>query len=290
MGDPTMAVGQTQREMLAGMKEIVVEPPRGWFNLRLREAWDYRELLIFFIWRDIKVRYRQTLLGAAWAIIQPLTTMVIFSVVFGQLAKLPSDGIPYPIFSLAALLPWQLFSKALSEASGSLVSNQNLVTKIYFPKLFLPVSSILGGLVDFGIALIILFAMMWFYRIPLTTRALILPLLIIFALTTALAMAMWLSSFNVRYRDVKYVLPFLTQIWLYATPVAYSSTMIPERWRGLYGLNPMAGVVEGFRWALLGSQTTSTALVGISVLVVVVLFGGGLIYFQRMERTFADIV
>jgi lipopolysaccharide transport system permease protein len=216
--------------------------------------------------------------------------MVIFSVVFGRLAKLPSDGIPYPIFSYAALLPWQLFSKALSEASGSLVSNQHLVTKIYFPKLFLPVSSILGGLVDFGISLAILFGMMWFYGIPLTTRALVLPLLVLFALTTALAIAMWLSSFNVRYRDVKYVLPFLTQVWLYATPVAYSSTMIPEQWRTLYGLNPMAGVVEGFRWALLGSQTTSTSLLWVSVLAVIPLFIGGLLYFQRMERTFADII
>lgn len=274
----------------AAMKEVLLEPPRGWLNLRLGEAWEYRELLYFFVWRDIKVRYKQTLLGAAWAVIQPLTTMVIFSVVFGRLAKLPTDGIPYPIFSFAALLPWQLFSKALSEASASLVSNQQLVTKIYFPKLFLPVSSVLGGLVDFFISLIILFAMLWFYGIPLTPRILILPVLVLFALVTALAVGMWMASLNVRFRDVKYVLPFLTQVWLYASPVAYSSSMIPEEWRGLYGLNPMAGVVEGFRWALLGSQTTTTAMIGLSVLVVAALFLGGLAYFQRMERTFADIV
>jgi homopolymeric O-antigen transport system permease protein len=272
------------------MNEVLLEPPRGWLNLRLREAWEYRELLFFFVWRDIKVRYRQTLLGAAWAVIQPLVTMVIFSVVFGRLAKLPSDGLPYPVFSFAALLPWELFSRALSDASGSLVNNQQLVTKIYFPKIFLPVSSILGGLVDFAISLVILFGMMWYYGIPLTWRILVLPILILFALATALAVAMWLGSFNVRYRDVKYVLPFLTQIWLYASPVAYSSTLIPKQWRGLYGLNPMAGVVEGFRWALLGTQTTTGPMIGVSVLVVVVLLVAGLIYFQRMERTFADIV
>jgi len=274
----------------AAMNEVLLEPPRGWLNLRLREAWEYRELLYFFIWRDIKVRYKQTLLGATWAVIQPVTTMIIFSVVFGMLAKLPSDGIPYPIFSYAALLPWQLFSKALSDASASLVSNQQLVTKIYFPKIFLPVSSILSGLVDFLISIVILFGMMWYYGIPLTRNIVVLPALVLFALATALAVALWLASFNVRYRDVKYVLPFLTQIWLYATPVAYSSTMIPEQWRGLYGLNPMAGVVEGFRWALLGSQVTSSSLIGVSIIAVVPMLVGGVIYFQRMERTFADII
>jgi len=274
----------------AAMNEVLLEPPRGWLNLRLREAWEYRELLYFFVWRDIKVRYKQTLLGATWAVIQPVTTMIIFSVVFGMLAKLPSDGIPYPIFSYAALLPWQLFSKALSDASASLVSNQQLVTKIYFPKIFLPVSSILSGLVDFLISIVILFGLMWYYGIPLTRNIVVLPALVLFALATALAVALWLASFNVRYRDVKYVLPFLTQIWLYATPVAYSSTMIPEQWRGLYGLNPMAGVVEGFRWALLGSQVTSSSLIGVSILAVVPMLVGGVIYFQRMERTFADII
>ena len=279
-----------ENEAIPTFTETIVEPPKGWFNLRLREAWEYRELLYFLVWRDIKVRYKQTLLGAAWAIIQPIVTMVIFSVIFGKLAKLPSNGIPYPIFSYVALLPWQLFSRALSDASGSLVSNQQFVTKIYFPRLFLPSASILSGLVDFLIALTILFGMMWYYHIPLTIRALILPFLILFTLITCMAVAMWLSAFNVKYRDVKYVLSFLVQIWMYATPVAYSSTMVPEQWRSLYGLNPMVGVVEGFRWALLGQQIAIAPLVGASVLTVIPLFVGGLLYFQRMERTFSDII
>jgi lipopolysaccharide transport system permease protein len=270
--------------------ETIVEPPHGWFNLRLREAWEYRELLYFLVWRDIKVRYKQTLLGATWAIIQPVMTMIIFSVIFGKLANLPSDGIPYPIFSYTALLPWQLFSKALSDASGSLVNNQQFVTKIYFPRLFLPAASILSGVVDFFIALIILFGMMWYYKIPFTLNILTLPALVLFTLITCMASAMWLAAINVKYRDVKYVLPFLVQAWLYATPIAYSSTMIPEQWRSLYGLNPMAGVVEGFRWALLGQQTSSGSLIGVSLFIVFPLFIGGLIYFQRMERTFSDII
>lgn len=275
---------------ISSLAETIVEPPYGWFNLRLREAWDYRELLYFLVWRDIKVRYKQTLLGASWAIIQPVMTMIIFSVIFGKLANLPSDGIPYPIFSYTALLPWQLFSKALSDASGSLVNNQQFVTKIYFPRLFLPAASILSGVIDFFIALIILFGMMWYYEISFTLKILALPALVLFTLITCMASAMWLSAINVKYRDVKYVLPFLVQAWLYATPIAYSSTMIPEQWRSLYGLNPMAGVVEGFRWALLGQQTSSGSLIGVSIFIVLPLFIGGLIYFQRMERTFSDII
>jgi lipopolysaccharide transport system permease protein len=275
---------------ISSLAETIVEPPHGWFNLRLREAWEYRELLYFLVWRDIKVRYKQTLLGATWAIIQPVMTMIIFSVIFGKLANLPSDGIPYPIFSYTALLPWQLFSKALSDASGSLVNNQQFVTKIYFPRLFLPAASILSGVVDFFIALIILFGMMWYYNIPFTLNILTLPVLVLFTLITCMASAMWLAAINVKYRDVKYVLPFLVQAWLYATPIAYSSTMIPEQWRSLYGLNPMAGVVEGFRWALLGQQTSSGSLIGVSLFIVFPLFIGGLIYFQRMERTFSDII
>lgn len=275
---------------ISSLAETIVEPPHGWFNLRLREAWEYRELLYFLVWRDIKVRYKQTLLGATWAIIQPVMTMIIFSVIFGKLANLPSDGIPYPIFSYTALLPWQLFSKALSDASGSLVNNQQFVTKIYFPRLFLPAASILSGVVDFFIALIILFGMMWYYEIPFTLNILALPALVLFTLITCMASAMWLAAINVKYRDVKYVLPFLVQAWLYATPIAYSSTMIPEQWRSLYGLNPMAGVVEGFRWALLGQQASSGSLIGVSIFIVFPLFIGGLIYFQRMERTFSDII
>jgi lipopolysaccharide transport system permease protein len=273
------------------MNEIVIEPPKGWLDLRLKEAWEYRELLYFLVWRDIKVKYKQTVFGAAWAIIQPVMTMIIFSIIFGKLAKLPSDGIPYPIFSYTALLPWQSFSRALSDASGSLVSNQAFVTKIYFPRLFLPAASILSGMLDFLIALVVLFGMMWYYNIPLTARVLILPVLILFTLVTCMAVAMWLSALNVKYRDVRYILPFLVQIWMYATPVAYSSTMIPEEWRSLFGLNPMAGVVEGFRWALLGQENTIIgSLIGISVATIIPLFIGGLLYFQRMEKTFSDVI
>lgn len=272
------------------VNEIVLEPPHGWFNLHLSEIWEYRELLYFLVWRDIKVRYKQTLLGAAWAILQPVTTMIVFSVIFGKLANLPSDGIPYPIFSYTALLPWQLFSKALSDASGSLVNNQQFITKIYFPRIFLPVASILSGVADFLIALVVLFGMMWYYNIQFSMNVLILPILVLFTLLTCMAVSLWLAAINVKYRDVKYILPFLVQIWLFATPVAYSSTMIPENWRALYGLNPMAGVVEGFRWALLGQESTIESLVGVSIFTVICLFVGGLIYFQKMERTFSDII
>lgn len=270
--------------------ETVVEPPRGWLSLRLSEFWRYRELLYFLTWRDIKVRYKQTVLGAAWAIIQPLVTMIFFSVVFGRIAQLPSDGVPYPIFSYAALLPWQLFSRALGDASSSLINNQNMLTKIYFPRLFLPASTILGGLVDFGFAFIILLGMMLFYHIQFTWRILALPALLVMALVTAMAVGMWLSALNVRFRDVKYLTPFLIQVWLYATPVAYSSSVIPGRWQLIYSLNPMAGVVDGFRWALLGSSLDLRAGFYVSLAIVVISALTGLGYFQRMERTFADVV
>jgi lipopolysaccharide transport system permease protein len=270
--------------------EIVVEPPHGWFNLRFAELWSFRELLFFFVWRDIAVRYKQTLLGAAWAIIQPVLTMLIFSLIFGRLAKLPSDGIPYPIFTYTALLPWQLFSRGLGDASASLINNQNMITKIYFPRLFLPASSILGGLVDFVLSFFVLFGMMFFYNIPLTWRVLMLPVFILLTLVTAMAAGMWLSAFNVSFRDVKYITPFLTQFWQYATPIAYSSTLIPEKWRALYGLNPMSGVVDGFRWAMLGQSFSLDTMFFVSVFVVFLLFFSGLLYFQRMDRTFADMV
>jgi lipopolysaccharide transport system permease protein len=272
------------------MNEIILEPPRGWLNLRVKELWEFRELLFFLIWRDVAVRYKQTLLGAAWAIIQPVLTMLVFSVIFGRFAKLPTDGIPYPIFSYAALLPWQLFSRALTDASGSLVNNQQFITKIYFPRLYLPAASVLGGIVDFTIALSILFLMMWYYDIAFTSRILLLPVFVALALMTSMAVALWLATFNVKYRDVKHMLPFLVQIWMYATPVAYATSLVPEQWRGLYGLNPMVGVVEGFRWALLGQQVTGGSLIAVSVLIVVPLLIGGLIYFQRMELTFSDII
>ena len=269
---------------------MTLEPSSGFLRLKLRDVWAYRELLYFLVWRDVKVRYKQTALGAAWAILQPVMTMVVFSVFFGRLAKVPSDGIPYPVFAFAALLPWQLFAYALSESSNSLVSNQNLITKVYFPRLVIPMSAVLAGLVDFAVAFVILLGMMRYYGIVPTAAIALLPLFVLLAVATALAVGLWLSALNVKYRDVRYTIPFLTQFWLFATPVAYPSTLVPERWRALYGLNPMAGVVEGFRWALLGKSQGPGPLLAVSVGAVVVLLVGGLIYFRRMESTFADIV
>ena len=268
---------------------LVIEPSHSWLRLDLGDLWRYRELLFFLTWRDVMVRYKQTLLGAAWAILQPVLTMVIFSIIFGQLAKLPSEGIPYPIFTFTALLPWQLFAFALTNSSNSLVGSQNLVSKVYFPRLVIPVASVLPGLVDFGISFLVLVGMMIFYHVPLSGRMLILPLFLLLALATALAVGLWLSALNVEYRDIRYVVPFLTQFWMYATPVAYSSTLIPEKWRLLYGLNPLTGVVEGFRWALLGSGDVG-GLLWVSVGIVILLLVGGLVYFKRMEDTFADVI
>jgi lipopolysaccharide transport system permease protein len=269
---------------------IHIEPIHGWSAFHLQEIWAYRELLYFLIWRDIKVRYKQTLLGAAWAILQPVFTMIVFSIFFGKLAGVSSDGFPYPIFSYTALLPWQLFAFALMEAGNSLVNNQRIITKIYFPRLLLPLASVLAGLVDFAIAFLVLLVMMFYYHVTPTIRVLALPIFLLFALVTALAVGLWLSAFNVQYRDVRYVIPFLTQFWLFITPIAYPSSLIPEWIRPLYGLNPMAGVVEGFRWALLGEKTGIGSLILVSVVVVFALLLGGLAYFQRMEQTFADVV
>lgn len=270
-------------------RRVVIEPAHGWQALELRDLWRYRELLYFLTWRDIKVRYKQTILGAAWAILQPLLTMVIFSIIFGQLAKLPSEGIPYPIFTYTALLPWQLFAFALTNSSNSLVASQNLVSKVYFPRLVIPIASVLPGLVDFAISFVVLLGMLLYFQIPLTARVLVLPLFLLLALGTALGVGLWLSALNVEYRDIRYVVPFLTLFWQYATPVAYSSSLIPEKWRLLYGLNPMTGVVEGFRWALLG-QGDVGALLWISIIIIVLLLITGLLYFKRMETTFADVI
>jgi len=278
-------------ESLSEVPFTIIRPSRGWVSLDLRELWEYRELLYFLIWRDIKVRYKQTVLGAAWAILQPFLTMVVFSIFFGRLANVPSDGIPYPIFSFTALLPWQLFARALTQSGNSLVNNRQLITKVYFPRLIIPLSGVLAGLVDFGIAFMVLLGMMFYYGIVPTAAILTLPFLLLLAVATALAVGLWLSALNVQYRDVRHVIPFLTQFWLFATPIAYSSSLVPEGYRALYGLNPMAGVVEGFRWALLGSQAWGTrTMVIVSTLVVSILLVGGLMYFSRMERTFADVV
>ncbi len=268
----------------------ILKPSNGWAALNLRDLWLYRELIFFMTWRDLKVRYKQTLLGASWAILQPFLTMVVFSIFFGNLAKVPSDGVPYPIFSYTALIPWTLFSKALQDASRSLVSNSHMITKVYFPRMVLPLSSVLAGVVDFLIAFVVLLGMMVFYKIPPTVNVWILPLFLLLALVTAVGVGLWLSALNVLFRDINYVLPFLTQFWMYLTPIAYPTSMIPSEWQMIYALNPMTGVVDGFRWALLGTGQPPGITTLISSIVAVVLLISGLFYFRRMERLFADMV
>jgi lipopolysaccharide transport system permease protein len=262
----------------------------GWRALNLNELWRYRELLYFLSWRDIKVRYKQTALGVLWAILQPLLTMVVFSIFFGNLAKVPSDGVPYPIFAFAALVPWTLFANALTQSSNSLVQSANLLKKVYFPRLIIPISSVLAGAVDFAFAFIVLLAMMLFYGVVPTVNILWLPFFLALTCVTALGVGLWLSAMNVKFRDVRYTVPFLTQFWLFATPIAYPSSLLSDPWRTVYGLNPMAGVVEGFRWALLGTQGAPSPMILVSVGVACLLLMSGLYYFRRLERTFADIV
>jgi len=269
---------------------LVLEPSPGWVSLRLRELWEYRELLYFLTWRDIKVRYKQTVLGAAWAILQPFLTMVVFSLFFGRLARIPSDGVPYPIFSFAALVPWTLFAYGLTQSSASLVASQNLIKKIYFPRLVIPIASVFSAVVDFLIAFGVLLGMMLWYGVTPTMNVCWLPALVLLALTTSLGVGLWLCALNVQYRDVKYMMPFLTQFWLFATPIAYPSSLLPESLRVLYGLNPMAGVIEGFRWALLNTDTQPGPMILASASVATALLVSGLFYFRRMEKTFADIV
>jgi lipopolysaccharide transport system permease protein len=266
-----------------------IRPSRGWVALNVRELWTYRELLYFLTWRDVKVRYKQTALGAAWAILQPFLTMVVFSIFFGRLLNVKSEGVPYPVFAYTALVPWQLFANAVTQGGGSLVSNQQLLTKVYFPRLLIPISATLGNLVDFAFAFAVLIGLMLYYGIALTAGVLLTPLLVLLAAVTALGVGLWLSALNVKYRDVRYVIPFLVQLWLFASPVAYSASIVPSAWRPVYDLNPMAGVVEGFRWALLGTGHLDP-LVGVSALGSLSLLVSGLVYFRRTERTFADIV
>src|SRR3990172_3912430 len=268
---------------------IVIEPSRGWVSLKLRDLWEYRELLYFLTWRDIKVRYKQTVLGAAWAIIQPLFTMVAFSIFFGRLAKMPSDGVPYPIFSYSALIPWTLFANGLSQSSNSLVGSANLIKKVYFPRLVIPVAAVIGGLPDFALSFAVLILMMFYYGIFPTAAVIWLPLLLLLAFMTALGVGLWLSALNVEYRDVRYIIPFLTQFWLFATPIAYPASLLSEPWRILYGLNPMVGVVEGFRWALLGTATKPGLMILVSALASLLVLISGAFYFRRMERNFADV-
>jgi lipopolysaccharide transport system permease protein len=267
-----------------------IRPSRGWISLNLRGLWEYRELLYFMTWRDIKVRYKQTVLGAAWAILQPLFTMVVFSLFFGKLAKIPSDGIPYPIFSYAALVPWQFFANGLSNSSSSLVASANLIKKVYFPRLVVPISAVLSGVVDFVLAFVVLLVMMLFFGIAPTARVIWLPALLLLALVTSLGVGLWLTAMNVQFRDIRYAVPFLVQAWMFASPIAYPSSLLDEPWRTLYGINPMVGVVEGFRWALLGTETAPGPIVLVSAVVAVGLLVSGAFYFRRMEKTFADVV
>ena len=267
-----------------------IEPSRGWVALKLGELWEYRELLHFLIARDISVRYKQTVLGAGWAIIQPFFTMVVFSVFFGRLAKIPSDGLPYPIFAYAGLVPWGLFANGLTQSANSLVNNANLIKKVYFPRLVTPIAAVLGGIVDFVLAFTLLLGMMYYYGAPVGMRIVFLPAFVLLALTAALGVGLWLSALNVQFRDVRHAVPFLLQLWLFSTPVAYSSTLLSERWKVLYGLNPMVSVVEGFRWALLGGTAAPGAMVLASVLASLIVLVSGALYFRRMERTFADVV
>jgi len=267
-----------------------IAPPRGWFDLNLREMWDSRELLYFFVWRDLKVRYKQTAIGVAWVVIQPLLAMLVFTLFFGRLAKMPSEGLPYPVFYYTALLPWMYFATALTNATSTIVDHQRVITKVYFPRMILPFSAVLSGLVDFAIGFILLIGMMLYYHQVPTVATLLLPLFMLLTIATALAMGLWLSAVNAIYRDVRYVVPFLVQFWLFASPVAYPSTLVPVRWRWLYGLNPMAGVIEGFRWALTGHGQAPGVLVLVSAGTVLVLLVGGVIYFQKMEGTIADMV
>lgn len=281
---------------LAQEEVILIQPTRGLAALNLRDLWVYRELIYFLTWRDLKVRYKQTLLGASWAILQPLLQMVVFTLLFDRLANLASDGVPYPIFNYTALLPWGLFSKALTDAGRSLVTNRSMITKVYFPRLVIPLASVLSGVVDFAVAFLVLVGLVLYYQLtpgsgyqftPGWALLTLIPLLLL-ALMAALGASLWFSAMNVLYRDVGYVLPFLTQLWFFATPIVYSSSSIPEHLRFLYSLNPMVGVIDGFRWALLGTPAPNPVWIGASVLVALVMLIGGLVYFRRMERSFAD--
>ena len=282
----TTAEAQSTNEQVP---TILITPPKKLVPIDFKELWAYRELLYIFTWRDVKVRYKQTALGAAWAIIQPLFTMVVFSIFFGGLAQIPSEGIPYPLFSLAALLPWTLFAEGLTRSTMSMITNQNIMTKVYFPRLIMPFSGILSPLVDFVVAFSILILMMVYYGFAPTLNVVFLPLFIVFAVITSLSVGLWLSALNVKYRDFQYTIPFLIQIWLFTSPVVYPSSLLPEKWQILYGLNPMAGVIEGFRWALLGTNPPG-AMIWVSLGVVIILLVTGAFYFRRVEQYFADIV
>jgi lipopolysaccharide transport system permease protein len=281
----------TQRATLAPslVPVLRITPPTRWWVVPFAELWDFRELIYFFVWRDVKIRYKQTAIGAAWAVLQPFLMMLIFSLFFGRLGNLGSDGLPYPIFYYSALLPWMYFAAALQNSTNTIVENQRLITKVYFPRLALPLSSVLSGLVDFGVSFLMFVVLMFYYRIQPTEALLWFPAFLLLAILLALGVGLWLSAMNAIYRDVRYVLPFLVQFWLFASPVVYPSSRVPERWRWLYGLNPMAGVIEGFRWSLTGRGSPPVHLLFISFATVVVILFSGVGYFQKMETTMADV-
>ena len=272
------------------LAHLHISPPKGVPTPNFRELYQYRELLYFLVWRDIKVRYKQTVLGAAWAIIQPFMTMIVFSLFFGRLAGVPSEGVPYPIFSYAALVPWIFFANGVTGSANSLVGSSHLITKVYFPRLVIPISSVLSGILDFLLAFLVLLGMMLFFGIAPTANIVWLPLLLALAFVAAIGVGLWLSALNVQFRDVRYVVPFLVQLWLFATPIAYPSSVVPEALRPFYALNPMVGVVEGFRWALLNTDTAPGPMVAVSALAALVILVSGVYYFRRMEDTFADVV
>lgn len=278
------------RETGVAMSTVLIKPPQDWVPLELKELWEHREIFSFLIWRDIKVRYKQTILGAGWAVLQPFFTMIVFSIIFGWLARMPSDGVPYPIFAYTALLPWQLFVRSLTASSNSIVANESLITKVYFPRLVIPLSATAAGVLDFAIASVVLFGMMAYYHIVPTSAVWMLPLFVLLAIATAFGVGLWLSALNVQYRDVGHALPFLTQMWLFATPIVYPSSLIPEQWLALYGLNPMSSVVEGFRWALLGTGSKPGPMLIASASAAFAVLISGLYYFRKMEQTFADAV
>lgn len=288
------AVSESPREELRQVKPIsritVIQPTRGLFELDLASVWQQRELLYFLVWRAVKVRYKQAAIGLGWVILQPLITMAVFTVVFGRLAKIPSDGLPYSVFALSGLLPWMLFSQAVTRGGGSLVSDSGLITKVYFPRLLIPFSAVAVPLVDFAVSSVILFGLMGWHGIEPTWRIVMLPLFVLLALMTSLAVSLWLAPLNVRYRDVNHAIPFIVQVWLYASPVVYPTSMVAEKWRVLYGLNPMTGVIDGFRWALLGQPISEPRMLVVGVITTSVALLCGLVYFKRQERTFADVV
>lgn len=267
-----------------------IQASRGWVSLRLGEFWAYRELLYFLVWRDVKVRYRQTVLGALWAVLQPFLTMVVFSIFFGRLARVPSDAAPYPIFAYAAIVPWALFANGLTQAANSLVGSANLIRKVYFPRMTVPVAAVLASLVDFVLAFAVLLGMSVYYGIEPTARLVWVAPFVLMTLVTALGVGLWLAAMNVQFRDVRHAVPFLVQLWMFATPIAYPTSLVPEEWRTVYALNPMVGVIDGFRWALLGSRTPSALVLAMSGATAVLLLISGAFYFRRMERTFADVV